>query len=164
MQEEELIPNTIMTGEHDYARAQNLIIEQAENELLIFDQDLTHGDFASLTRYELLNKFLSANLHSALTVVLHDADYFTSYCPRLCDLFRIYSHKMTIMLTNDHAKVAKDCFIIADNKHYIKRIHIDQARFKFSLNDNHAAASLKLRFSELLDETTYTLAPTQTGL
>jgi hypothetical protein len=164
MQEEVLIPDTIITGEHEYIRAQNLVIEQAENELLIFDQDLTHGDFASLTRYELLNDFLSANLHSTLTIILHNAEYLTSHCPRLCDLFKTYSHKMTIMLTNEHAKVAKDCFIVADHQHYIKRIHIDQARFKFALNDGSTAVSLKLRFNELLDETEYALPPTQTGL
>jgi hypothetical protein len=164
MQEEALTPDTIMNGEHVYASAQNLIIDTAENELLIFDQDLSHGGFDSLARYELIRKFLSISPNSNLTMILHDSVYFTSYCPRLNELLKTYSHKMSIMLTNDHAKVAKDCFIVADQKHYVKRIHIDQARFKFALNDNRSAASLQLRFNELLDETAYKLAPTQTGL
>ena len=164
MQEVVLIPDTIMNGEREYECAQSLIIDIAENELLIFDQDLSHGGFDSLARYESVRKFLSQNPNSKLTIILHDAGYFTAYCPRLNELFKIYSHKMSIMLTNDHAKVAKDCFIIADNKHYVKRIHIDQARFRYALNDNNSAASLQLRFNELLDETAYTLAPTQTGL
>jgi hypothetical protein len=164
MTEQTLIADTILTGESDYVLAQNLIIAQAQNELLIFDQDLKRGDFASVTRYDLLNKFLSVYPQSKLTMVLHSTDYFRAYCPRLCELLRAYSHKMTIMLTNEHAKVAKDCFIIADSQYYIRRIHIDQARFKFSLNDVATASALQQRFNELLDETSYTLPATQTGL
>ncbi|MFA6040529.1 MAG: hypothetical protein WC733_03415 [Methylophilus sp.] len=164
MTEQTLFADTILTCESDYVLAQNLIIAQAQNELLIFDQDLKRGDFASVTRYDLFNKFLSAYPQSKLTMVLHSTDYFSACCPRLCELLRVYSHKMTIMLTNEHAKVAKDCFIIADKQYYIRRIHIDQARFKFSLNDVATASALQQRFNELLDETSYTLPATQTGL
>jgi methylmalonyl-CoA mutase N-terminal domain/subunit len=164
MTEPTLIADTILTGESDYALAQNLIIGQAKKELLIFDQDLQRGDFSSVIRYDLLNQFLSANPQAKISMVLHSADYFSAHCPRLSNLLRIYSHKMTIMLTNEHAKLAKDCFIIADGLSYVRRVHIDQARFKFSLDDAATVSALQQRFNELLDETTYTLAATQTGL
>jgi len=71
---------------------------------------------------------------------------------------------MTVYETNNHAKVAKDCFILADNKSYIRRFHIDQARFKFMLNDIEMTASLANRFDELLQETSHTVSAKKLGL
>jgi hypothetical protein len=159
-----LTPNTIIIGERLYAQAIDLVIQQAQHTLLIFDQDLSHGDYPSVSRYQLLQQFLNLDAHTKLTVVLHHSDYLTTYCPRLMELLTMYGHKMTVYLTNDSAKVAKDCFVIADDLHYVKRIHIDQARFKYALEDAESCANLHMRFDELLEETTYTLSPTQLGL
>jgi hypothetical protein len=159
-----LTPNTIIIGERLYAQAIDLVIQQAQHTLLIFDQDLSHGDYASVSRYQLLQQFLNRDAHTKLTVVLHHSDYLTTYCPRLMELLTMYGHKMTVYLTNDSAKLAKDCFVIADDLHYVKRIHIDQARFKYALEDAESCANLHMRFDELLEETTYTLSPTQLGL
>jgi hypothetical protein len=164
MNPETLAPNTIMLGERLYALAINLVIQQAQKNLLIFDQDFSRGDYASVLRYQLLQQFLGHDAHTVLTIVLHRSDFLTTQCPRLMELLTIYGHKMTVYLTNDSAKVAKDCFVIADNLHYVKRIHIDQARFKYALDDAESCANLHMRFDELLDETAYTLSPTQLGL
>ena len=79
-------------------------------------------------------------------------------------LLSIYGHKITIYETNQTAKHAKDCFIIADNQHYIKRIHIDQARFKFCFNDENNCKLLHARFQDLLEETESTVTITTLGL
>ncbi len=71
---------------------------------------------------------------------------------------------MTVYETNQHAKIAKDCFILADGNSYICRFHIDQSRFKFMLDDQETTASLSKRFDELLQETTQTISATQLGL
>ena len=71
---------------------------------------------------------------------------------------------MTVYETNDTAKVAKDCFVIADKRHYLRRFHIDQARFKYAFDDETEAANLLMRFSELLDETTESVSATKLGL
>lgn len=160
----ELVPNTILLGERLYADAINIILENAENELLIFDQDLSHGDFASLEKHDLLQAFLSNNINSRLTIILQNTEYFREKCPRLFKLLTIYGHKMTVYETNDSAKHAKDCFILADNQHYIKRIHIDQARFKYALNDVESVEPLKNRFDELLEATQDVVAVTNLGL
>lgn len=164
MDNTELIPNTIVLGERNYAQAIDLIIEQAQQELLIFDQDLILGDYASVKRYELIRHFLQHNPTSTMTLVLHDSGHFTKQCPRLFELLETYGHKKTVFVTNDHAKIAKDCFVIADTSHYVRRIHVDQARFKYNFNDAETAASLKNRFNELLDETATTVSATQLGL
>jgi hypothetical protein len=156
--------NTIIVGERDYAQAIDLVIAQATLHLQIFDQDFSHGDFASLKRFELIQAFLSKNAHNKLIIILQKAQFFKSHCPRLFDLLSVYGHKMTVYETNDNAKVAKDCFVIADKTHYVRRFHIDQARFKYALNDADESANLMLRFDELLAETAETVSATNLGL
>jgi hypothetical protein len=164
MSEAELKPNQIMLGERNYEAAIDLVIAQAENELLIFDQDFARGDYASLPRFELLQDFLSKNSLSKLTIILQNSEYFILHCPRLFDLLKHYGHKMVVFETNDNAKIAKDCFIIADKKHYVRRFHIDQARFKYALDDVEECANLTMRYDELMDETTEAVSSTKLGL
>ena len=160
----ELTPNQILVGERLYADAINIILANAENELLIFDQDFSHGDFDSLQKYDLLQQFLSKSLTSHLTIILQSTTFFNEKCPRLFNLLTLYGHKMTVYETNHSAKHAKDCFILADNKHYVKRIHIDQARFKYALNDVEGIKLLESRFKELLEATQDVIAVTKIGL
>lgn len=160
----ELTPNEILVGERLYADAINLVLAQAQNNLLIFDQDLSHGDFASVRKYELLRQFLSGNINSQLTIILQNTTFFQEKCPRLLNLLSVYGHKMIVYETNDSAKHAKDCFVLADGQHYIKRIHIDQARFKYALNDPVSVDVLDLRFNELLEATHNMVSITKLGL
>lgn len=164
MSKTELKPNTIILGERNYVAALDIVIAQAENELLIFDQDFERGDYASLQRFEVLSAFLSKDNVSKLTIILQNTDYFIQHCPRLFGLLKNYGHKMVVYETNDTAKVAKDCFVIADKQHYVRRFHIDQARFKYALNDVEECANLGMRFDELLDETTEAVSTTKLGL
>ncbi len=145
----ELIPNQIITGEQLYHAAITLILQNAKRELLIFDQDLSHGGFSSLEKFNLLQHFLSDNIASELTIILQDAAFFQNKCPRLLKLLEVYGHKMRVHVTNASVKQVKDCFILADGKHYIRRIHIDQPRFRFALDDRQNTEALHNRFVEL---------------
>jgi len=160
----ELIPGQIITGEYLYAEAINLILTNAEHELLIFDQDLSHGGFADKQKYELLQQFLNKNPSNQLTIILQNIGFFQNKCPRLQNLLTIYGHKMTVYETNQSAKHVKDCFILADNKHYVKRIHIDQARFKYGLDELATTSLLNTRFKELLEVTQGTVTISKLGL
>ena len=164
MSETELKPDTIILGERNYEAALNLVIAKAQNELLIFDQDFVRGDYASAVRFELLFEFLSHNDLSKLTIILQSTAHFVNNCPRLFELLKLYGHKMTVFETNDAAKVAKDCFVIADKRHYCRRFHIDQARFKYAYGDEETCASLNMRFEELLEETKEAISVTKLGL
>ena len=160
----ELMPDTIVLGERNYETALDLVITKAKNELLIFDQDFVRGDYASQQRFELLFAFLSNNSLSKLTIILQNSTHFVQNCPRLFELLKLYGHKMTVFETNDNAKIAKDCFVVADKRHYLRRFHIDQARFKFAFDDEIESANLLMRFGELLDETTDAVSSTKLGL
>ena len=160
----ELQANIVMLGERNYEAALALVIARAKNELLIFDQDLSHGDYASLQRIELIQQFLGRTPLSKLTIIVQNSEFFVHKCPKLFELLKLYGHKMTVYETNDVAKIAKDCFVIADKRHYVRRFHIDQARFKYALDDEIEAANLNMRFDELLAETTETVSVTKLGL
>ncbi|MGZ8250840.1 MAG: DUF7931 domain-containing protein [Methylophilaceae bacterium] len=160
----ELIENAVLTGEKNYEAALNQLIQKAERELLIFDQDFGKGGYASLKRFELIRDFLAKDRQNRLVIVLQDAGYFTTQCPRLFQLLVTYSHVMTVYQANDNAKVAKDNFVIADQRHYLRRFHIDQARFKYAFDDIEAVNMLNMRFDELLQETSHTISITALGL
>ena len=166
MDEVKILPNTVLIGEREYAMALDYVIATANQELCIFDQDFTKGDYASINRYRLIQAFLQKNIASKLTIILHSSHYLSANCPRLMGLLRFYGHKITVYETNDFAKIAKDCFVIADKQYYCRRFHIDQARFKYSANgeDAETALSLLLRFNELLAETQGVLAFNKLGL
>ena len=164
MSETELKPDAIILGERNYEAALNLVIAKAQNELLIFVQDFVRGDYASTVRFELLFEFLSQNDLSKLTIILQSTAHFVNNCPRLFELLKLYGHKMTVFETNDAAKVAKDCFVIADKRHYCRRFHIDQARFKYAYGDEETCASLNMRFEELLEEIKEAIPVTKLGL
>lgn len=164
MTESGLTPNRVMLGEHEYTAALDLVIATAEQHLFIFDQDFSVGGFASVTRYDAIHTFLNNSSTSQLTIILQDANHFTTKCPRLLSLLTTYGHKMTVYETNNHAKIAKDCFILADDKAYIRRFHIDQARFKFSVDDIETTASLANRFDELMQETSHQVSVNKLGL
>lgn len=159
-----LNPDQIMVGEYLYSDAINIILANAERELLIFDQDLSHGDFASKQKFELFQTFLNKSPSNQLTIILQNKDFFLNKCPRLIDLLTIYGHKMTVYETNETAKHAKDCFILADDKNYVKRIHIDQARFKYGLDDLATIGLLNSRFKDLLDATQEAVSISKLGL
>lgn len=161
---ETLAQNTLLLGEKDYAQAIQIVLGSATQQLIIFDQDLKHGDFASLKTAALIQGFLSKSTTSTLTIVLQDTAYFEHFCPRLYRLLQTYSHRMTVFETNQTVKHAKDCFVVADSTHFVKRIHIDQSRFKYALNDAVTCEQLRQRFDELLDATHHPLAVTQLGL
>jgi hypothetical protein len=164
MQAQELKADTILSSERLYAEAIEIVLASAQHRLCIFDQDLRHGEFSSLKKYELLRTFLSSRINSTLIIVLQDTGFFREKCPRLMELLVAYGHKMTVYETNATVKHAKDCFILADDRHYIKRIHIDQARFRYAFDDANTVDGLKLRFEELLDATQDSVSPTTLGL
>ncbi|MSP86433.1 MAG: hypothetical protein EXR38_04320 [Methylotenera sp.] len=162
--DEILMPNQLIIGEQRYAEAINLVLASAQHELLIFGQDLSHGDFSSPQKYVLLQQFLNKNPSSYLTIILQHTRFLLEKFPQLLSLLATYKHKMIVYVTNQSAKHEKDCFILADKQNYIKRILIDQARFKYGLNDLASTSLLNIRFKELLNATHDVVAISKFGL
>lgn len=159
---EDLVPNQIITGVRAYEQALNLVMREATKTLSIFDHDLSQGAYTSVARTEILRNFLANR--GQLTLILHDSAFFLNDCPRLVALMQTYQHAMQVYVTHDYVKPIKDGFIIADDAAYLRRFHIDHARFKFSTDDTETVSGLKLRFGELLASTAHSVSISALGL
>ena len=102
MKELELPQNTVLLGEREYATAIDVVITEAQEQLLFFDQDCSVGDFASIKRFDLLTAFLNKSGLTKLTIILHHTDFlpprardYFNYCQR--SLIRWLFIKPTIM-------------------------------------------------------------------
>lgn len=154
----------MLTGEKDYEAAIERVIDGAESTLHIFDTNLASGGYSAARRYEALNDFLRKNGKNRLLIVLHETDYFTAYCPRLMNLLKTHSHAIAVHQTTEHARLANDPFVIADEAHYVHRFHRDGARFLLALHDPVGARQLEGRFQQLLEVSHPAVFATTLGL
>ena len=154
----------VLNGEREYEAAIDRVITVAQGTLHIFDIDFTRGDYGSVKRYELLQDFLRRSSGNTLAIVLHDMTYFMAHCPRLMNLLRLHSHAMTIYQTTDRARVANDPFVIADELHYVHRLHRDHPRSVLALDDPNGAKSIEGRFQEILEASHPAVFATTLGL
>lgn len=154
----------MLDSERDYEAAIDQVIAAAQGVLRIFDVDLRSGGYTSVRRHQLLSDFLRRNGRNRLTIVLHDTTYLTGYCPRLMNMLTMHSHALAIHQTVDHARVAHDPFVLADDMHYVHRFHRDGPRSLLALNDPVGTRQLLDRFDELLDASHPAVFATTLGL
>jgi hypothetical protein len=154
----------MLEGEKDYEAAIEAVIQAAQSTLHIFDIDLASGGYSGLKRYELLHAFLRKSNKSRLHIVLHDTNHVTAYCPRILHLLKIYSHAMAIHKTVEHARVANDPFVVADEVHYIHRFHRNGTRSLFAMHDSTGARQMEGRFQQLLEASHPAVFATTLGL
>jgi len=148
----------------DYTEALDSLIEIARHRLRIFDYNLEDGGYTSLRRYELLRTFLLANRSNRLEIVLHDSDYLIRFCPRILNLFKQFSHAITIQETTPQAKSIYDPFAIADEACFLHRFHYDNPRALLALHDIEGSHVLIKRFEEIRAASTPAITATTLGL
>ena len=154
----------MLNGERDYESAIDRVIDTAQNTLHIFDDSLASGGYASLKRYDALNAFLRKSAKNRLIIVLHDTEHVSAYCPRIMNLLKTFSHAMTIHKTVEHARIANDPFVVADELHYVHRFHRDGARSLLAINDPAGARQMEERFQQLLEASHPAVFATTLGL
>jgi len=76
MSENILTPDSIIFGEREYAKVLDLVIAEAQQQLLIFDQDFSHGDYACIQRFNLIHDYLNKSPTNQLTIILQNTDFF----------------------------------------------------------------------------------------
>ena len=159
-----LQPNTILLGERSYEAATLMLIERAEKELLIFDPNLSRGDYQGSTVTEALRQFLAKSPANKLVIVVHDKSFIAERCARLLNLLKIYGHAVTIYETANSSKTALDAFVLADKSHYLHRFHIDHARFKYVFDGVAETNALIERYEQLVDGATESSLSAHVGL
>jgi hypothetical protein len=125
------------------------LIALAQRRIRIFDQDLSQTGWNYPARVERLSAFLRGTRGRRLDIIVHDTGYLETACPRLMNLLRTYSHAMTIYRTGAEARVATDPLLIVDDRHYLHRFHIDQARATMGIEQPEQTRPLASRYEEI---------------
>lgn len=159
-----LQPNKILFGERNYEAATLQLIQHANKELLIFDPNLSRGDYQSSAVAEALRSFLAKSPANKLVIVVHDKSFIAERCVRLLILLKTYGHVITIYETTEIAKTAHDAFVLADKCRYLRRFHIDQPRFKYAFDDVAETNALLERYEQIVDGATLSSLSAPVGL
>jgi len=158
------LQHQLLIGEKEYEAAIDSVIACAKHTVHIFDCDLSVGGYSGIKRYEALRDFLLRERSNRLVIVVHETEYITTRCPRLMNLLKACSHAISIHETAEHARIASDPFVIADDAHYVHRFHSDGMRFLLAYHDHAGTRQLEERFAQLMESSAPAVFATTTGL
>lgn len=125
------------------------IIDLAQQRLCVFDVDLSQAAWNTPRRAERLAAFLRRSRHARLEMILHDTRWLEASCPRLLAVQRLHSSGVTIYRTGPEARHAMDPLVIADGRHALHRLHIDQPRASLAIASPALVRPLLVRFEEI---------------
>ena len=75
------------------------LIGIAQQQIRVFDQDLSQTGWNGATRADRLAAFLRGVRGRRLDIIVHDMRYLQSACPHMINLLRNYGHALTIYQT-----------------------------------------------------------------
>ena len=133
----------------EQVEAIDALIDRAAGRLRVFDVDLSQGGWASAARAERLTAFLRRTRDARCEVIVHDTAFLERSCPRLISLLRQYGHALVVYRTGREARLAMDPLVIADDRHFLHRFHVDGARAAMAFDAPLAARPLVSRFEEI---------------
>ena len=142
----------------------DMLIGLARRSIRVFDVDLSDSGWASAAREEKLVAYLRADPTATLEIVVHDTGWIERSCPRLTRLLRYYGHAITILRTGEDAKHVMDPLLIADDIHYLHRLHASLPRAVLGISERDAAVPLVARFGEIWASAEPGISPTVLGL
>ena len=125
------------------------IVERARARLCVFDVDLSQGGWNAAARTERVAAFLRRGRGARMELIVHDPRWLEQSCPRMIALLKTYGHALTVYRTGPDARSAMDPLVIADDRHFLHRFHVDGARAALALDAPAAARPLVARFEEI---------------
>jgi hypothetical protein len=140
------------------------LIDLAKLSIRVFDVDMSRMGWNGPARIDRLTKFLRGAPGARIEIVLHDLSFVAGSCPRLVNLFRVYSHAMTIRKSGEDARAAMDPLMIVDGIHFLHRFNIAQPRAALSIGDAEAALPLVTRFDAISESAEPGLGASVLGL
>ena len=133
----------------EQSEAIDTLIAMAQQQIRVFDQDLSQTGWNGAIRADRLAAFLREGRGRRLDVIVHDTRYLESACPHMVSLLRNYGHAVTIYQTGPEGKVATDPLVIVDGKHYLHRFHFEQPRAALGIDQPEQTRPLASRFDEI---------------
>lgn len=158
------LQHTALNGVADYVAALDELCGLAQHSLFIFENDFDNIGFNSEARFNTLRRFLLSGPNVRLHLLAHDAQPLVRFCPRMMILLRQFSHNMHIYQTPVNLRHLSEPFSVADEKHFVRRFHFDDARGVFAQNDPEGARVLKSRFEEMWESSHPCASATTLGL
>ena len=151
-------------SESAYRNAIAMTLALARHEIRVFDQDLVAMGLEDSERIDLLRRFLSADRHRRLRIVVHDDAPLQRYAPRSISLLRLFAHAIEVRRTPDHLRQLSDCWVLADAAHGTIRFHFDRPRGKQIWNSEHEIRPWWQRADDLWAESVPCSPASVTGL
>ncbi len=133
----------------EQVEAVDALIDRARSQLRIFDVDGREWGWQRAERAERLAAFLRRRRGARIDMIVHETRWLEQSCPRLLALLRTWSHAMAVYRTGPEARGAMDPLIIADDRHFLHRFHVDGARAVLVFDTPSAARPLIERFDEI---------------
>ncbi|MEP7061702.1 MAG: hypothetical protein ABI881_04865 [Betaproteobacteria bacterium] len=140
------------------------IVGYARSRIQVFDTDMSWGGWSRAARVDALSRYLRANRHAALDVIVHDTRWLEAASGRLLSMLRQFPHAVTIYRTGSEAAGAMDPLVVVDRAHCVHRFHIDQPRGSLVIAQPAAVKSLAARFDEIWSTGEPGLSSTTLGL
>ena len=125
------------------------LIALATTRLVVFDRDLSEGGWNGALRADRIAAFLRRSRNVRMSIIVHEVRYLEASCPRLTDLLKVYGHAMQVWRTGVEARGATDALVIADDRHFLHRYHVDQPRATLAIDMPGATKPLLARFEEI---------------
>jgi len=155
---------TLLTSEAAYREACDTVLTLAERQILIFDRDLAKLRLDQKNCVDVLAGFLGADSLRRIRMVLHDPGPLERNMPRLMQLFARFSHSVEVRQSPDDMRHLADTHLLADEKHGVRRFHVDQPRSALIVDDPAYIQPWQQRFEELWELSQPCLRFNTTGL
>ena len=154
----------LLATRREYLEGVERLVALVRRELRIFDPDLAELDLNAASRVARLRQFLQASRTHRLFIAVHDTDLLTRRSPRVLALLGSYPRQMFVHQTEGEALKAQDCFVVADDRHLVRRPVAAQSRGVLILDDPKDCGSIRDRFEEIWESSAPTVSPSATGL
>jgi hypothetical protein len=154
----------LLTTRAEYVAGFEQLLGLARAELRVFDPDLSQFPLKSQHTIDALRDFLARRRDNKLYIAVHNPDYVAQRLPRMMALLGIFSASIHIHQTQDDAARVQDCFVLADDDHYVRRPVAVQSRGVLVLNDPKDASKMRERFEEIWQSSVLAVSASTSGL
>lgn len=117
-------------SEAGFGKALDMVILAAQDEICVFDRDLSQLPLDNPQRSEALREFLLARRSHRLRIALHDTLRLQNRSPRLQALLRNFAHAIEVRQVPDELRHLAECYLLSGSAYGAVRFHADHPRGK----------------------------------
>lgn len=125
------------------------LIGLAQHSIRVFDYDMSEMGWNGAARAEALAAFLRRSRNAKLEIIVRETRWLEASCPRLMNLLKMWSDRITLYKTGPEAQGASDPLVLVDGRHFLHRFHYEQPRAALAVEEPQLARPLINRFEEI---------------